>query len=261
MRFLQKVSSDRSRMQFFLFLSFIDLQAIPCACDIIIQRLIAVALAIFDLDHTLLSGDSDHAWGQYLVDRGLVDPEVHKHRNDHFYEQYKAGTLDIEEYLAFAMRPLTEYEPEHMHSEREQFIQERISPLVTAASRALIRKHKEQGDTLLIITATNGFVTYPIADHLDVEHIIAPHPEVIDGRYTGRTVGIPSFQAGKVTRLHDWLNEREESLQGSYFYSDSHNDLPLLRLVDHPVAVDPDPTLEAEARANGWPVISLRDPS
>tara|TARA_B100001245_G_scaffold1875_1_gene1514 strand:+ start:30855 stop:31517 length:663 start_codon:yes stop_codon:yes gene_type:complete len=220
-----------------------------------------VALAIFDLDHTLLSGDSDHSWGQYLVDRGLVDAEVHKLRNDHFYEQYKAGTLNIEEYLAFALKPLTQYEPDHMHAERAQFIRERIDPLVTRASRDLLLKHKAQGDTLLIITATNGFVTYPIADHLEVEHIIAPHPEVVDGRYTGRTTGTPSFQEGKVTRLHEWLAERHETLEGSYFYSDSHNDLPLLRLVDHPVAVDPDPILEAEARAQGWPVISLRDPA
>jgi len=218
-----------------------------------------LALAIFDLDHTLLSGDSDHAWGQFLVDRGLVDPEVHQQRNDHFYEQYKAGSLDIHEYLEFAMRPLTEYEPEHMHAERDTFLNERIEPLITDKARALIREHEEKGDTLLIITATNGFVTYPIAERLGIAHIIAPHPEVIDGRYTGKTVGIPSFQDGKVTRLRDWMKEHSHELEGSYFYSDSHNDLPLLRLVDHPVAVDPDDTLRATAESNGWPVISLLD--
>jgi len=217
-----------------------------------------VALAIFDLDHTLLSGDSDHAWGQFLVDRGLVDPEVHQRRNDHFYEQYKAGSLDIHEYLEFAMRPLTEYDADHMHAERDIFLNDRIEPLVSQKARDLIRHHEERGDTLLIITATNGFVTYPIAERLGIEHIIAPHPEVIDGRYTGKTVGIPSFQDGKVTRLKRWMEEHQHDMQGSYFYSDSHNDLPLLRLVDHPVAVDPDPTLQAEAEANGWPVISLR---
>jgi len=218
-----------------------------------------LALAIFDLDHTLLSGDSDHAWGQFLVDRGLVDPEVHQQRNDHFYEQYKAGSLDIHEYLEFAMRPLTEYEPEHMHAEGDTFLNERIEPLITDKARALIREHEEKGDTLLIITATNGFVTYPIAERLGIAHIIAPHPEVIDGRYTGKTVGIPSFQDGKVTRLRDWMKEHSHELEGSYFYSDSHNDLPLLRLVDHPVAVDPDDTLRATAESNGWPVISLLD--
>lgn len=217
-----------------------------------------MALAIFDLDHTLLSGDSDHAWGQFLVDRGLVDPEVHQRRNDHFYEQYKAGSLDIHEYLEFAMRPLTEYDADHMHAERDIFLNDRIEPLVSQKARDLIRHHEERGDTLLIITATNGFVTYPIAERLGIEHIIAPHPEVIDGRYTGKTVGIPSFQDGKVTRLKRWMEEHQHDMEGSYFYSDSHNDLPLLRLVDHPVAVDPDPTLQAEAEANGWPVISLR---
>jgi len=219
-----------------------------------------VALAIFDLDHTLLSGDSDHAWGQFLVDRGLVDPEVHQHRNDYFYEQYKAGTLDIHEYLEFAMRPLTQYEPEKMHDEREVFLNERIDKLISQRSRDLIRKHEEQGDTLLIITATNGFVTYPIAERLGIAHIIAPHPEVVDGRYTGKTVGIPSFHEGKVTRLKEWMETHQHDLEGSYFYSDSHNDMPLLRLVDHAVAVDPDPILKNEAERQGWPVISLLDP-
>ena len=217
-----------------------------------------MALAIFDLDHTLLSGDSDHAWGQYLVDRGLVDPAIHQQRNDHFYEQYKSGTLDIHEYLEFAMRPLTQYDTEQMLAERERFLIERIDPLITQHARDLIEKHRAAGDVLLIITATNGFVTYPIAARLDIEHIIAPHPEVVDGRYTGKTVGIPSFQGGKVTRLNDWIAEHQHSLEGSYFYSDSHNDLPLLRIVDHPVAVDPDDTLKAAAEAAGWPIISLR---
>ncbi|CCU73989.1 HAD family hydrolase [Thalassolituus oleivorans] len=217
-----------------------------------------MALAIFDLDHTLLSGDSDHAWGQYLVDRGLVDPAIHQQRNDHFYEQYKSGSLDIHEYLEFAMRPLTQYDIEQMLAERERFLIERIDPLITQHARDLIEKHRAAGDVLLIITATNGFVTYPIAARLDIEHIIAPHPEVVDGRYTGKTVGIPSFQGGKVTRLNDWIAEHQHSLEGSYFYSDSHNDLPLLRIVDHPVAVDPDDTLKAAAEAAGWPIISLR---
>jgi HAD superfamily hydrolase (TIGR01490 family) len=218
-----------------------------------------VALAIFDLDHTLLSGDSDHAWGQFLVDRGLVDEDVHQRRNDHFYEQYKSGTLDIIEYLEFAMRPLTEYEPEHIHAEREIFLNERVDPLITVKARDLLKKHADAGDTLLIITATNGFVTYPIAERLGVAHIIAPHPEVVDGRYTGHTVGIPSFSEGKVTRLREWMETHKHDLEGSYFYSDSHNDLPLLRIVDYPVAVDPDPTLEATANEHGWPVISLLD--
>ncbi|MDO6680786.1 MULTISPECIES: HAD family phosphatase [unclassified Oceanobacter] len=218
-----------------------------------------MALAIFDLDHTLLSDDSDHAWGQYLADRELVDPAVHQHRNDHFYEQYKAGTLDIHAYLRFALQPLLDYPLQHMLAERERFLAERIEPLISQKSRDLIQKHRDQGDHLLIITATNGFITYPIAERLGIADIIAPHPEVIDGQYTGEIVGVPSFQDGKVTRLNAWLEEHQQSMDGAWFYSDSRNDLPLLRLVDHPVAVNPDSTLEAEARQYGWPIISLRD--
>ena len=216
-----------------------------------------MALAIFDLDHTLLSGDSDHAWGQYLVDRNLVDPADHQRRNDYFYEQYKAGTLDIHEYLSFALKPLTEHPLTLMLEERAAFLKDRIAPLISQKSRDLIAKHKTAGDTLLIITATNGFVTYPIAELLGIEHIIAPEPELVDGAYTGGIVGIPSFQQGKVTRLNDWLEQQQLDLQGSYFYSDSHNDLPLLEVVDHPVAVDPDDTLKARAEQQGWPIISL----
>ncbi|MDK2778118.1 MAG: HAD-IB family hydrolase [Pseudomonadota bacterium] len=218
-----------------------------------------MALAIFDLDHTLLDSDSDHAWGQYLVDKELVDPAVHKHRNDHFYEQYKAGTLDIHEYLAFSLKPLTDYSLEDMLASREAFLNERIVPMISQKSRDLIAHHKRQGDTLLIITATNGFVTYPIAELLGIDHIIAPHPEFIDGGYTGRVVGTPSFQHGKVIRLNEWLEEQGYELTDSWFYSDSHNDLPLLEIVDHPVAVDPDDTLRKVAEDKGWPVISLRD--
>lgn len=216
-----------------------------------------LALAIFDLDHTLLSADSDHSWGQFLVDQNMVDAATYATSNDYFYEQYKLGKLDIFEYLEFAMKPLTQHPLEVLLETRAHFLEQRILPLISDASRALIQHHKDQGDTLLIITATNGFVTYPIAELLNIEHIIAPHPEVIDGQYTGKIVGIPSFQHGKVERLHDWLKEQGQSLQGSYFYSDSHNDLPLLREVDHPVAVDPDDTLKAIAEDNGWPIISL----
>jgi len=216
-----------------------------------------LALVIFDLDHTLLSGDSDHAWGQYLVDRGLVEPAEHQRRNDYFYQQYQAGTLDILEYLAFALKPLTQHPLELMLAERQRFLDERIKPLISQKSRDLIAKHQQAGDTLLIITATNGFVTYPIAGLLGIEHIIAPEPELIDGNYTGAIVGIPSFQHGKVTRLQQWLEDKQLDLSGSYFYSDSHNDLPLLEQVDHPVAVDPDDILNARAQQQGWPVISL----
>lgn len=218
-----------------------------------------MALAIFDLDYTLLAGDSDHSWGQFLVDEGLVDALDYKTKNDHFYEQYKAGTLDIAEYLRFSLKPLTQHPLPLLLEARERFLRDRILPLISQKSRALIAKHQAQGDTLLIITATNGFVTYPIAQLLGIEHIIAPHPECIDGRYTGKIVGTPSFQQGKVTRLHDWLHEQQLNLVGSWFYSDSHNDLPLLELVDHPVVVNADPTLANIAQARGWPTLNLKD--
>lgn len=216
-----------------------------------------MALAIFDLDNTLLAADSDHAWGQYLVDRKLVDGHEHQRRNDEFYQDYKTGTLNIYEYLAFALKPLSQHPLPLMLTEREQFLQERIQPLISQKSRDLIQQHKDAGDTLLIITATNAFVTEPIAELLGIEHLIAPVPEMVNGAYTGNITGIPSFQQGKVTRLREWLSHRQLTLQGSYFYSDSHNDLPLLQEVDHPVAVDPDDTLKAYAEQQGWPVISL----
>lgn len=218
-----------------------------------------MALAIFDLDHTLLAGDSDHAWGQFMVDNQLVDPVLYKQQNDMFYEHYQAGKLDIHEYLAFTLNTLTQHPLETMLNMRERFLQERIEPLITQKSRDLITKHKQQGDTLLIITATNGFITYPIAEMLGIENIIAPHPEMVDGKYTGRIEGVPSFHEGKVVRLNDWLSQREVTLEGSFFYSDSRNDLPLLEIVDHPVAVDPDDFLAEVAQQNGWPIISLRD--
>lgn len=218
-----------------------------------------MALAIFDLDHTLLNGDSDHAWGQFMVEQKLVDPVSYKQQNDLFFEHYQAGSLDINEYLAFTLNTLTQHPLETMLNMREQFLQQCIAPLISQKSRDLIAKHKQQGDTLLIITATNGFITYPIADMLGIENIIAPHPEMIDGKYTGRIEGIPSFQEGKVLRLNAWLAQREMSLTDSWFYSDSRNDLPLLEIVDNPVAVDPDETLAKIAAERNWPIISLKD--
>ncbi len=218
-----------------------------------------MALAIFDLDHTLLSGDSDHAWGQFLVDNKIVEPEHHQIQNDYFYEQYKAGSLDIEEYLAFALKPLTEQPLDSMLALRERFIEERIKPLITQKALDLIEQHKLAGDDLLIITATNAFVTRPIANLLGFDELIAPEPEIIAGQYTGGITGIPSFQQGKVTRLEMWLEEKNINLGGAFFYSDSHNDLPLLNIVDNPIAVDADELLTETANRNGWPIISLRN--
>ena len=218
-----------------------------------------VALAIFDLDNTLIAGDSDHGWGEFLVAEGKVDATLYQEKNDYYFEQYQSGTLDIMEYLEFSLLALTQIPSEDLLSLRTRFVQENILPIITEKSRALLKKHKDQGDYLLIITATNLFVTEPIAKELGVDDIIATNPEQINGRYTGKVDGIPSFQGGKVKRLTTWLNHNGLSLAGSYFYSDSHNDLPLLKQVDHPVAVDADATLSAYAQDHNWPIISLRD--
>lgn len=218
-----------------------------------------MALAIFDLDHTLLSGDSDHAWGQFLVDKKVVNPDYYQQQNDYFYEQYKAGSLDIFEYLDFVLKPLTENPINTMLALREEFIEDRIKPLITQKSRDLIAQHRAAGDDLLIITATNAFITRPIATLLGFDELIAPEPELINDQYSGRISGIPSFHQGKVTRLNMWLEEKKISLEGAYFYSDSHNDLPLLNIVDNPVAVDADEVLTDTAKRNGWPIISLLD--
>jgi HAD superfamily hydrolase (TIGR01490 family) len=218
-----------------------------------------MTLAIFDLDNTLLGGDSDYLWGQFLVEQGLVDGEAYERENQRFYDDYEAGTLDIYEYQAFMLRPLTEYPLTEMLAWREQFIAEKIQPILLPRAVDLLERHRTAGDTLLIVTATNRFITAPIAERFDVPHLLATEPEFTEGRYTGRPVGIPCFQHGKVQRLDQWLAETGHDLAESWFYSDSHNDLPLLGRVTYPVAVDPDATLAQHARERGWPIISLRD--
>ncbi len=220
-----------------------------------------MTLAIFDLDNTLIAGDSDYLWGQFLVDRGIVDRDHYEAANARFYEDYKAGKLDIGEFLAFALKPLSEHPTDQLHRWRSAFVHEKIEPILLPAARELIARHRAAGDTLLIVTATNRFVTEPIAVLYGIEHLIATAPEFSDGHYTGRYEGTPCFQAGKVTRLQEWLAGNRHDLRGSWFYSDSHNDLPLLEQVEHPVAVDPDAILEREAESRGWSVISLRDGS
>lgn len=218
-----------------------------------------MALAIFDLDNTLLGGDSDHAWGEFIVANGIVDGEAYKTRNDAFFNDYLAGRLDIEVYLNFCLQLLAEHEPEQLTAWHQQFMTEWIEPMVLPKALALIDKHRQAGDTLMIITATNRFVTGPIAERLGFDILLATECERIDGRYTGRTTDIPCFREGKVTRLERWLMENGKKLDGSYFYSDSQNDLPLLNMVDNPVAVDPDEVLRAHAQEKGWPILSLRD--
>lgn len=218
-----------------------------------------MALAIFDLDNTLLAGDSDYLWGVYLGEVGAVDRAFYERENQRFYREYREGRLDIYEFLRFSLRPLKEHDPARLSAWREQFLRERIDPIILPRARALVDHHRALGDTLVIITATNEFVTAPIAARFGVEHLIATIPERVDGHYTGEVTGIPSYRDGKVRRLGDWLEGRSLTLAGSTFYSDSHNDLPLLERVDHPVAVDPDGQLLETAQRRGWRVLSLRE--
>ena len=215
-------------------------------------------LAIFDLDHTLLAGDSDLLWGQYLCRMGAVDPEHYAPENLRFYQEYQAGTLDIHAFAAFSMKPLTEHPRTQLEAWRRAFVDEVIEPIICPGSEPLIARHRAEGATTLIMTATNRFITEPIAERLGVDHLIATDPEEHQGRFTGRIAGTPNFQAGKVTRLQQWRSSRGIDQAHVTFYSDSRNDLPLLEAADNAVAVDPDTVLEATARSRGWPVISLR---
>ena len=218
----------------------------------------AVTLAIFDLDNTLIGGDSDHLWGQFVCEQHLVDGDDFARRIDQFYADYQRGTLDIDAYLRTVLSTLKGHSLAQLNAWHRAFMDSKIKPIMLPAASALIADHRRRGHELLIITATNRFITAPIAAALGVDNLVACEAEMVDGLYTGEPSGIPSYQAGKVTRRHDWLQGRGISLEGSWIYSDSHNDLPLLELVDNPVAVDPDDTLRARAVELGWPVISLR---
>ena len=217
-----------------------------------------MALAIFDLDNTLIGGDSDNLWGEFVCQQGIVEGEEFRAQNNQFYADYQAGDLDIDAYLRFALSPLIGVPRATREAWHREFMQTMIEPIMLPAAEALIGKHRDNGDELLIITATNRFVTEPIAERLGIEHLIACEGEIVDDVYTGEPDGIPSYANGKVTRLEAWLEGRATGMEGAWFYSDSHNDLPLLERVENPVAVDPDDTLRARAEAEGWPVISLR---
>ena len=215
-------------------------------------------LAVFDLDNTLLADDSDHLWGRWLVEQGLVDGHAFAAANDRFYREYKAGTLDIHEYTAFSLQPLIRYPLAQLQQSRAQFVEARIAPIVAPGTPALLEKHRAQDDEILITTATGRFIVEPIAELLGVQHLLATDPEIVNGRYTGRVSGIPNFQGGKVQRLRAWLDAHGERFSHITAYSDSHNDIPLLELAQTAVAVDPDPVLEKTAASRGWSVISLR---
>ncbi len=218
-------------------------------------------LALLDQDNTLLSGDSDIEWSQFLIEQGVLDRELFEAKNLAFYEQYKAGTLDIHEFLDFQLKPLSHHARKVLNGWHEEFMQRKVRPMMGQKARDLVSRHRDAGDTCVIITATNSFVTAPIAREFGVEHLIATDPEERDGEFTGRVAGVPSFREGKVVRMEQWLAGRGwnwGSFGQTWFYSDSLNDLPLLSKVQSPVAVDPDATLRAHAEKQGWKVISLR---
>lgn len=219
-------------------------------------------LVLFDLDNTLLAGDSDFEWAQYLISRGILDKEVYEARNQEFFDQYKAGTLDIFAFLDFQLKPLARHSREQLDAWHREFLETRIRPMMTPQSCALVKKHLDAGAIVAIVTATNSFVTFPIARAFGIPHLIATIPAQEDGAFTGKPRGMPAFKTGKIERVESWLESLGlcwGSFTRSWFYSDSHNDLPLLGKVSEPVAVDPDDTLRAHATAQGWPVISLRD--
>jgi len=216
-------------------------------------------LALFDLDNTLLAGDSDFEWAQFLIEKEVLDRDVYEARNRHFYEAYKAGTLDIHEFLDFQLKPLARHPRKLLDQWHAEFMQKKILPIITQKARDLVDSHRD--DARVVITATNRFVTAPIARELGIENLIATEPEEVGGEFTGRAKGVPSFREGKVERLKSWMADHGiewESVAQTWFYSDSLNDLPLLSLVSHPVAVDPDETLKEHALAHDWRVISLR---
>lgn len=217
-----------------------------------------MALAIFDLDNTLISDDSDYLWGQFLIEKGVVDGAYYERENQRFYDEYKNGTLDIMAFLAFSLKPLADNPIETLKQWRTEFFKKKIEPNLLSTAMNLVDQHKSDGDHVMIITATNSFVTRPIADAYGIETLIATEPEWDGHQYTGRVSGIPCFQQGKVKRLEQWLLENTQPMDGSYFYSDSHNDLPLLERVSHPVAVDADEKLTITAIERNWRQISFR---
>ena len=220
-------------------------------------------LALFDLDNTLLAGDSDFAWAEFLIGKGVLDREVYEAKNVEFFDHYKAGTLDIFAFLEFQLAPLARHARAQLDAWHDEFMDSAIRPLITPPARALVDKHRADGALLAIVTATNSFVTGPIAREFGIDHLVATVPAHENGAFTGKPRGMPAFKAGKIERTEIWLESlglHWGSFTRSWFYSDSHNDLPLMSKVSDPVAVDPDDTLREHARLHGWPTISLRSP-
>jgi len=217
-----------------------------------------MALAIFDLDHTLLNGDSDYLWGEYMVANQIVDKDEYQAKNKAFLRAYQSGQLNNNEYLQFALKPLTRHSIERLYNWRSDYVKNWIEPIIVTGAAALLKQHREQGDTLIIVSATNLFITEPIAELFGIQHILSTEPEIVDKRYTGRYLGTPTYKEGKVVALKAWLKDSDHRLEDSYFYTDSINDLSLLEQVSIPVAVNPDDELGAIAEERGWQILDLR---
>ena len=217
-------------------------------------------LALFDLDHTLLSGDSDYEWTQYLVSKGILDGATHGARNAEFYEQYKAGTMDIQEFLDFQLQSLADNPRAVLEQWHADFMATQIRPRLNQKARELVKRHLDQGDIRAMVTATNSYATGPIAPELGIPHLNATIPAQENGQFTGKARGLPSFREGKIARVEAWLEAMGlwwNNFERSWFYSDSLNDLPLLLCVTDPVVVDPDATLRAHAENAGWPILNI----
>jgi HAD superfamily hydrolase (TIGR01490 family) len=221
-------------------------------------------LALFDLDHTLLPFDSDYEWGQFLVRQGVVDPVEYAQKNDQFYADYKLGKLDIDAFLRFALKPLSEHPRAKLQQWHDAFMAEVIIGKLHPAAIALVKRHQDAGDLCCVVTATNSFVTRPIVNAFGISHLVATEPATVNNEasqmFTGAVHGIPSFREGKIQRVQDWLaslGHTIEQMEKSYFYSDSLNDLPLLEVVSHPIATNPDSRLRAEAEKRQWPILEL----
>jgi HAD superfamily hydrolase (TIGR01490 family) len=217
-------------------------------------------LALFDLDNTLLSGDSDYEWTQHLIGKGVLDRDSFEQRNSEFFSQYKAGTLDIHEFLDFQLASLAQNSRADLETWHAEFMARRVRPMLDQKARDLVKHHQDQDDLCALVTATNSFVTGPICRELNIPHLIATIPAQVNGQFTGKPRGTPAYREGKVSRVEDWLESIGlwwSCFERSWFYSDSLNDLPLLSLVSDPVAVDPDSTLRAHAETYGWPILNL----
>jgi HAD superfamily hydrolase (TIGR01490 family) len=221
-------------------------------------------LALFDLDHTLIPTDSDHEWGRFMVKLGIVDAEKFALQNDAFYADYKAGALDIHAYLDAQLTPLARHSRAQLDDWHAQFMREVIMPAIQPAALDLVRQHQAAGDLCCLVTATNAFITAPIGQAFGIDALIACDVETVgnipNGELTGRPQGTPSYREGKIVRTEAWLASMGKNLgdfERSFFYSDSHNDIPLLEKVTDPIATNPDDTLRAHAQARGWRILEL----